>query len=135
MSSIEEIASAILELPQRNRAGTLRMFGDWFGRPLDNVHFVVDAVAEEGRLVLRFAKHETLTVWNPDGYETEGHTLRIAHADRVRWEWNSVGKEPSENQMFRDYILKQGKIVVSCSHGSSDRDVSLNHPAVEVIGL
>jgi len=68
MNSAADIAAAILALPQRNRSGTLRMFGDWFGRPMDNVHNVVGAESGCEQLTLTFNNGETLNVWNPSSF-------------------------------------------------------------------
>lgn len=131
-----EIANAILLLPQRNRSGTLRMFGDWFGRPMDNVHKVVKAQAEGDCLVLTFEEGETLRVWNPSAYSTLGYTIQIAEADRVRWEWYYYGRDRTpENLLFHDYLKEDSRIVVSRSHGDDNPGASLGEPAVEIIGM
>ena len=136
MDSASDIASAILALPQRNRSGTLRMFGDWFGRPMDNVHNVVDTESDGDTLILTFKNNETLTIWNPSGYSTVGYTIRIADADRVRWEWYYYGREQTpENLLFHDYAKQDGGIAVSRSHGSDNPGASAENPAVELIGL
>jgi hypothetical protein len=136
MDSASDIATAILALPQRNRSGTLRMFGDWFGRPMDNVHNVVGAESDGNKLVLSFNNSETLTVWNPTGYSTVGYTIRIADADRVRWEWYYYGRDHTpDNLFFHDYAKQDGKISVSRSHGSDNPGASVDEPAVELIGL
>ena len=112
------------------------MFGDWFGRPMDNVHNVVDANAKGDCLMLTFNHDETLTVWNPAGYSTAGYTIRIANADPVRWEWFYYGREQSpDSLMFHDYCKQDGRIVVTRSHGSDNPGASINDPAVELIGM
>ena len=112
------------------------MFGDWFGRPMDNVHRVTDAAADDERLILSFNNGETLTVWNPSGYSTEGYTIRIANADRVRWEWFYYGRDHKpENLLFHDYRQSDGQVVVARSHGSDNPGASINEPAVELIGM
>ena len=136
MDSASDIATAILALPQRNRSGTLRIFGNWFGRPMDNVHDVVDAASDGDMLILTFKNRETLTIWNPGGYSTIGYTIKIADADRVRWEWYYYGREHTpENLLFHDYTKLDGLISVSRSHGSDTPGASCDNPAVELIGL
>lgn len=136
MDSASEIADAIMQLPERNRSGTLRMFGDWFGRPMDNVHRVIDAKADGDRLILSFNKAETLTVWNPSGYSTIGYTIRIADADRVRWEWYYYGRDLApENLLFHDYRKTDRQIIVEHSHGDDNPGASIHEPAVELIGM
>jgi len=136
MEPVSDIAKAILALPQRNRSGTLRMFGDWFGRPMDNVHFVINAEADRDCLILSFRERETLAIWNPSGFSTSGYTIRIRDADRVRWEWYYYGREQTqENLLFNDYCKEDSHIVVSRSHGSDNPGASVDATAVEIIGM
>ena len=44
----EQLAKAV------GTGGTLRFFGDWFGRPHDNFHRLESATVDEESLVLRF---------------------------------------------------------------------------------
>jgi hypothetical protein len=112
------------------------MFGDWFGRPMDNVHRVIDASADGDRLILTFNEGETLTIWNPSGYSTSGKTVGIADADRVRWEWHDYGRARTpENLLFHDYRKEDDHIVVSRSHGTENPAASVDEPAVEIIGM
>ena len=76
---------------------------------MDNVHNVLEAEAEDETLILTFNNSETLTIVNPSGYSTVGFTIRIANADRVRWQWYYYGREHSpENQLFHDYTKRDG---------------------------
>ncbi|MEM8599064.1 MAG: hypothetical protein AAGF99_04010 [Bacteroidota bacterium] len=136
MESPSKIANAINQLSQRNRSGSLRIFGDWFGRPMDNVHRVTIARVDGECLILSFDNAETLTIWNPSSYSTPGFTIRIADADRVRWEWYYYGRDHTpENLLFHDYRKTDGDIVVSRSHGGNNPRASTNEPAVELIGM
>ena len=136
MESASQIADAIIELPERNRSGTLKMFGDWFGRPMDNVHRVIGANADAERLILTFNNAEKLTIWNPTGYSTSGYTIRIANAKRVRWEWYYYGREHTEeNLLCYDYRNEDGTIVVTRTRGNDNPGPSADEPAVMLIGL
>ena len=131
-----QISTSINALPQRNKSGSLRMFGDWFGRPMDNVHKLVKAASVADCLVLGFDQGETLRVWKPTGYSTEGYTIRIADADHLRWEWYYYGREQRpENLLFHDYLKEDGQIVVSRSYGCDNPGASLDAPALEIIGM
>lgn len=136
MKSPSDIAEAIMQLPERNRSGSLRMFGDCFGRPMDNVHRVTNAEGDGDRLILSFDNAERLTVWNPSGYSTIGYTIRIADADRVRWEWYYYGRgHAPENLLFHDYHKSDGQIIAARSHGGDNPGASILEPAVELIGM
>jgi hypothetical protein len=65
--STAEMASRIQQALPDLAHGTLRFFGDWFGKPWDNDHQVVHAGSTVDTLVLRFDGDETLTAWNPAG--------------------------------------------------------------------
>ena len=97
-------------LPDVKR-GTLRIWGDWFGRPHDNVHRVVGAAAEGECVTVDFDGGETLTVWRPAGYEIDATRFRILQADRVRWEWMAYGRPPDAGaRSFLDY-LRHGRLI------------------------
>jgi hypothetical protein len=90
------------------KGGTLRIWGEWFGRPYDNIHRIVAASADGDTLTLAFNEGETLTIYDPDrGTFTEQDFL-IKFATRVRWEWYLYGKDHSlENLHFLDYFHGQ----------------------------
>jgi hypothetical protein len=46
-------------------SGSLCVFGDWFGRPMDNCHQLVSHEEKEGYVRLTFNEGETLEVWEP----------------------------------------------------------------------
>lgn len=83
----------------RVKSGTLRVFGDWFGRPMDNWHTVVGAESDGERLIVRFDQGERLTVWAPDGVVITSDRFRIARASRVRWEWYYYGRPPAPENL------------------------------------
>lgn len=131
-----EIARSILDLPKRSRSGTLRTFGDWFGRPMDHVHTVVAAEAEGERLVLCFDGGERLTVWEPDGFETKRSTLRIRTASRVLWAWYSYGMPKTPENLLRlDYQLAGERLDMKDDLGTRDFRTCAGEPAVELIGM
>lgn len=72
--------------------GSLCVFGDWFGKPLDNWHRLVGVRVVEAALVLAFDEGEVLSVWEPRGLEVTPPGFVIRTATRVRWEWFSYGR-------------------------------------------
>ena len=92
MDEAGAIADQIQRALPNLKSGTLRMFGDWFGKPWDNFHTLVSAEAEGNCLVLTFDAGETLRVWDPAGFEGDAATFRIQRASRVRWQWYYYGR-------------------------------------------
>ena len=88
------------------KSGTLRIWGEWFGRPYDNIHSIIGASADEDRLVLSFNQGETLSIHHPDRGVFDKKIFQIEGATRVRWEWYFYGKDHlPENLHFLDYLL------------------------------
>ena len=91
--------------------GTLCVFGDWFGRPMDNWHQVTTHEAQKDYLKFVFTEGETLEVWCPKGLKKKGNRFYIEHAARVRWEWFYYGRPKlPENRFFREHVTKDGVI-------------------------
>lgn len=106
----EDIAGFLRQYA-RNINGTLCVFGDWFGRPMDNWHQVTTHEAQKDYLKLMFTEGETLEVWRPRRLKKEGKRFSVEHADRVRWEWFYYGRPKlPENRFFREYVTKDGAI-------------------------
>jgi hypothetical protein len=101
------------------KRGTLRMFGDWFGRPMDNIHCVLSAVADGDELVVDFDGNEQLRILSPADWEFDEHTFRVQHAHRVVWRWFSYGHIQTPANLFtiEHWIDDDGNL-----HASSDVD-------------
>jgi hypothetical protein len=111
VSDAARVRDAILGALPEVKGGTLRIWGDWFGRPHDNIHRIKHAAADAQAVTMTFDKGETLTVWRPVGYEIGGARFRILAADRVRWEWVRYGATESEAaRSFLDYVC-QGPVI------------------------
>ncbi len=82
MENTGDIEPAIL----RFKGGSLRIFGDWFGKPHDNRHKPKSVVLEPSRLIVTFDEDETLTVDKPKGIVVVEAEFRIQRAEKVRWE-------------------------------------------------
>ena len=136
-SSCAEIAEIISNLPERERSGSLKIWGNWFGRPFDNNHVCMSCAAQEDHIVLHFRKGERLTIWNPSAPSSAPGRLAITEASRIRWEWYHYGRPQNpENLQFMDYENCEGRIRVTSSDALQSRTgpVSAEY-AVELIGL
>ncbi|MDX2109044.1 MAG: hypothetical protein SFY80_02260 [Verrucomicrobiota bacterium] len=110
----EDVAAFIREhTPQIN--GSLCVFGDWFGRPMDNWHQLLSHEAKEGYVRLLFNEGETLEVWNPAGVRMEGKSFVVQGASRVRWEWFYYGRSKFPvNRFFIEHVVS-GEKIEACS--------------------
>ncbi len=115
--------------------GSLCVFGDWFGRPMDNWHQLVSHQAKEGYVRLVFNEGETLEVWDPARVRIEGKSFIIQQASRVRWEWFYYGRPKiSENRFFIEHIFSGESIEASSDADWAPRDFkpSRAEPAVSI---
>lgn len=93
------------------KGGSLRIFGDWFGRPYDNFHVPKTFSFVDNILVITFENDETLTIWNPAHLQIEEHTFKVEEASKVRWEWFYYGRPKiEENRFFLEYAKDQSAI-------------------------
>jgi len=105
VTAAERIADEIRRrLPQIKHAGTLTFFGDWFGKPMDNIHTLVGVDAEGDRLVLHFDQRETLEIDDPTTLVADQRTFAMRDASRVCWRWFYYGRPRTpENQYMIEY--------------------------------
>lgn len=105
------IRDCILSVLPDVKGGTLRIWGDWFGRPYDNHHRVTGATADGVSVTVGFDQGETLRLWRPVGFEIDATNFRVLSADRVRWEWFYYGRLPeAKNRFFLDYRRRDAAI-------------------------
>jgi hypothetical protein len=113
LSEAEQIAARINEALRDLKAGTLRFWGEWFGRPYDNTHIVIGCNATGDVLHIRFNEGENLHLWSPEQAELDHRTFRIKNATRVRWEWFAYGHRKTEqNLYFMDFTRTDDRVDV-----------------------
>ncbi len=96
------------------KAGTLRFWGEWFGKPYDNYHRVVRCLAADVSLVIEFDGGEQLTIRDPEGVTVNSDVFCVKDATVVRWEWFYYGRAPSaENRYFYEYVRDGSKVTAS----------------------
>ncbi|MGH7148751.1 MAG: hypothetical protein ACREKR_06540 [Candidatus Methylomirabilales bacterium] len=115
---------------------TLRIWGDWFGRPFDNVHTIVGCAVERDRVTLLMDKGETLTIWNPGSFQIGGDVFIVGSAERVLWEWFPYGQdEDLRGRNHEDYV--RGGDIVTVSHKRGFHTIRIDpagtNPAVEIV--
>ena len=100
------------------KRGTLRFWGEWFGRPMDNIHTVVDALYDETDriLILLFDQGEKCTVFNPVGIVNEQNHFHIDDASKIVWEWYHYGKEQVPANLYRITYTKSAPCEISVEY-------------------
>ena len=105
-TSAERICQSVRAQLPNIRQGTLRMWGQWFGRPHDNIHWIVACDSEGDALRVHFNEGEVLTLWRPENATISADKFSIERASRVRWEWYYYGRpKTAENIYYIDYMF------------------------------
>lgn len=136
MTNAEQVAKRLLGRFDGVKSGSLRIWGQWFGRPMDNTHRLVDCDAERDLLRLQFDEEESLLVWAPSDVTINGAVFKIQRAERVRWEWFYYGRPKVEaNRYFEDYVRNGDAIVATTNVDWYEPDLrpDAKEPAVAII--
>ena len=112
---IEKIKLAILN--GNMKQGSLQFWGEWFGRPYDNIHTIVDAaVIEDNSLAFTFDQREKLSVWDPKGLYFDKNVFRVKKASKILWQWYYYGNPPGDfhfiqyEDMGNNILVSAGKV-------------------------
>ena len=87
--------------------GTARFWGDWFGRPYDNIHTVCSADFDDDETVLTvmFDYSERCIIYHPEGIVNESQRFYVHKAEKIIWQWYYYGKEQTpENLCQIEYV-------------------------------
>jgi hypothetical protein len=118
------------------KSGTLRFWGEWFGRPHDNYHRIVGCECEENLLKLHLNEGETLSACSPVGVIVSPTKFKIAKAERVRWEWFYYRRpKVAANLYFEEFVNSPDGIAASTSADwyKAEFGASRSKPAVEIL--
>ncbi len=96
--------------------GSLRFWGDWFGRPMDNHHKVISAVYDDSLdvLTMTFDDAEECIVCSPRGITSTEQTFYIKDANSITWSWYYYRKEHTKENRFQIRYIKENEVTVSC---------------------
>ena len=122
----------------RISGGTLRFWGNWFGRPMDNYHQVkkVEFDIVSKKLILILDEGEKITILNPSKLKIGKKELRIEKADEILFEWHSYGENKiDENLRFQSYVNDGVKIKFETSFMKKEQKANckLSEPAFRII--
>jgi len=133
---MDDITAQLNEHLRAFKGGSICIFGDWFGRPMDNFHKIDCFSFVNGVLTITFNEGETLTVWNPSGLNELPYKVEIIDADRVKWEWYPYGSQKiKENKCYREYVRTINGIKTASNRDSYSPSLSMSdsEPAVIII--
>lgn len=121
------------------KGGTLRFFGNWFGRPMDNYHEIrnVELDNKNNIITLTFDQDEELKVWNPSSIQIGKKELRIRKADKVLFKWHLYGEEKIEQNLRYDSYINNGiSIEFETDFLPKKRNTQchISEPALSIIG-
>lgn len=104
------------------KCGALCFWGDWFGRPMDNVHTPVSASFNEVEklLVVQFDCGETCEIIGAKGIINVRNNFYVETAERIGWSWYGYGREQTPENLFRrEYVFEDG--TVTCTEYHQER--------------
>lgn len=121
------------------KVGSIRIYGDWFGKPYTNHHKITTAEyqEEDKKLTIHFDDDERIEVYNPMIIFESTAFLKITHADLVRWSWYAYRKSRTEDNMGQLEYTKENKVITTKTwptNLSRKFDTSLSAPALMIYG-
>ena len=129
----EELVKQVNDALPEIKSGTLRLYGEWFGRPFDNLHSVTGARVAQDHTEILFDEGEVLSVWEPEGVAIDSSRFHIRRATRVQWTWYSYGSEPaSQNLRWWEWEVVNQQARGWSSNGEMFRTVELGSGTVAV---
>lgn len=103
------------------KKGTLRFWGDWFGRPYDNYHTVIKSELTKDRCVLYFDCGGICVITHPLDIVSTPQEFYIKYAHQIQWRWNLYGEEKStQNERMLTYERMSDTVVLK------NNSISLN---------
>jgi hypothetical protein len=119
--------------------GTIRFWGNWFGKPMDNYHEIENVEFDKTNniLILTLNDGEKITLWNPSDLEIGHKELRIKKADKILFEWHLYGENKiGENLRFESYKNNGLSIEFETDFMPEKRNVVCHksEPALSIIG-
>ncbi|AHM59279.1 hypothetical protein D770_05060 [Flammeovirgaceae bacterium 311] len=116
------------------KGGYLRIWGDWKGRDLEQIHSIKEAryVNSENLFQIIFQDESQVSVWNPQIITESPTYLKILKAGKVRWEWKSSNHS---DKSYYDYFRENKRIRTETNTDWKDDpiDVLLGEPALLII--
>lgn len=129
----QEFTAVFSKRENRFRGGTLRIWGDFKSRCLEQEHFISKLKYSEPKtLQIYFHSGCKLTIWEPDVVFEASSFMKIVSASRVKWEW--IDSQKSKNFYF-DYRHEGRSIKTSTDFNwkSYKIDTMIGEPAILMV--
>lgn len=100
------------------RGGTARFWGDWFGRPYDNIHIVssADFCSDKTVLTITFAHSERCIIYHPEGIVNESKRFYVHKAEKIIWQWYHYGREQTPENLYQIEYAYAGEHAVCAQY-------------------
>lgn len=91
--------------------GSLRFYGDWFGRPMDNFHRpkIVEYINEN--LIITFDDNYIVTIEKPESIVVEKRHFAVQRARSVRYEYGHYGLKSESPKYYLEYHIEDNWII------------------------
>ena len=113
------------------KGGTLRIFGDWFGEPYNNVLPInsIQYKSTTNKLIVNFRDHQKLTIIKPMGIVESENFFKIVDAEEIKLEF-----EHQNEPYFINYIREKRRIKTASNINwyKPTFDVSAGQPALVI---
>jgi len=114
--------------------GTLRFYGEWFGRPYDNYHKILECVFKDGILEIKFDAGETIRIWNPNNIILNKNELIIKDSTCVEFLRYHYGKPQKKENLIIDRYSNGELINPSIKNVKVyNKIITQGYPAVELL--
>lgn len=136
ISESAQIANEVRALIPEPDGLSLKIWGNWFGKPYDNNHKIIACKEDADIIRIQFDMAEVLTVWSPRGRKIDKSTFFIRGAARVRWEWFYYGRpQTPENRYFEDFKRANGIVTAETNVDWADLKLKpdLSQVAIELL--
>ena len=111
------------------KRGTIQIWGEWFGRPYDNIHIIESVKWSSTEIIIHFDQGETLYITDPVKIINEEKQFIISDASKVLFTWYYYGKEQTYDNLYvRQYIKNVDGNILRAEGKRRDIGSSEGHP-------
>ena len=119
-------------------SGTLRFYGDWFGRPMDNCHIPNRVFFKNDSMYILFDDDYLITIVEPKNISIDNFIFSVRKATTVKYEYGHYGRNNESRKYFIEYAEELDGIVKKAGLIDGDNvnvsKFNKGHNAFEIIG-